>query len=137
VNTDDLPEAVPHRWGGDGEFVLAPDLAPRFWQFAKMISAAAPSERLKAFNIAAQCFAEELIDPERFPKHEAANRLWRAAEGAGLLLAYSEDLLQQRLADVFASASAANQERRQFDVHDHVHNQQGRSRRPPYEATRI
>jgi hypothetical protein len=41
VNTDDLPEAVPHRSGGDGEFVLAADLAARFWQFAKMISAAA------------------------------------------------------------------------------------------------
>jgi hypothetical protein len=110
--TDEDPsEGLPLCGGGDDdEFVLSPDLANRFWQIAKIIGAAAPSERLPAFCTAARCVAEELIHPEQFPKTEAASRLRAAAEAAGLLRTHDEDFLQKCMSEAFAAALAADQD---------------------------
>jgi putative DNA primase/helicase len=104
--TDKDPlEGLPLSGGGDdNEFVLSPDLADRFWQFAKMIGAAAPSERLAAFRIAARRVAESLIHPEQFPTTEAASRLRAAAEAAGLLHTHDEDFLQKCMSEAFTAA---------------------------------
>ncbi len=99
---------------GDAEFELAPDLAARFWEFAKIISAAAPSEKLTAFCTAARCVAESLVHSQRFPKIEAASRLLAAAEGAGLLRTYEMDHLQECLAEAFAGISAVDQDRSDY-----------------------
>ena len=75
-----------------------------------MISAAAPSGKLDAFATAARCVAAELVHPKRFPPNEAVDRLWAAAEAAGLVVLHGEDILQQHLAEAFADPLTANQD---------------------------
>jgi putative DNA primase/helicase len=91
-------------------FILPADLAKDFWQFVQMVSAAAPSGKLDAFATAARCVAAKLVHPKRFPQSEAVDRLWVAAEAAGLVALYGEDLLQQHLAEAFAGATTENQD---------------------------
>jgi hypothetical protein len=94
-------EPLPPRGGGGSEFVLSPKLAESFWQLAKIIRAAAPSEQLHAFTTFARS-AANLVHPNNFPKKEVVDRVWAAAGGAGLVRAYGEDLLQQLLSEAFS-----------------------------------
>jgi putative DNA primase/helicase len=99
---DDPSGASRPRRNGGSDFVPSPELAHELWEATSIIGAAAPSEKLKAFGMAARR-AAKLVHPEKFPKIEVEDRLWAVAEAGGLLLNHDVDLLQQSLAEAFAA----------------------------------
>ena len=81
------------------KFTLPPALAGRVWEFLCAIQVAPQSEKLGAFTRAAQLVAG-LVGPA-FPKQEAAERLWVAAEAGGLIMEYGDNIIQAKLAEGF------------------------------------
>jgi len=82
-------------------FVLQPALAGRVWEYLSAVRVAPPSEKLDAFARATQLVAG-LTGPG-FPRQEAIDRLWVAAEVNGLIEAYNDDVVQAKLAEGFGN----------------------------------
>jgi putative DNA primase/helicase len=85
----------PHR------FVLSSDIEAAYRRYTDLVRAATPSQRLKAFTLAARRVAG-LVDATDFPHAEAVDRLWTTAEAYGLILVHGVDAVQKCVAAAIA-----------------------------------
>ncbi|MGD0024503.1 MAG: primase-helicase family protein [Xanthobacteraceae bacterium] len=81
-------------------FILGDDLAERYRQYANAIRGAGASEKLDAFTTCARLVAG-MVDSEKFPLREAADRLLATAEAYGLVGEHGDDAIQARIAAAF------------------------------------
>ena len=82
-------------------------LLARYQIYADIVRAAAESERLRAFLLAARNIAA-LINREILPRAEVADRLRSTAIAYGLVDKYGEDVIQERIAYAINNADEAD-----------------------------
>lgn len=98
---------LPPRGCGRWDFTLTGDRAERYREFTNTVAAAAHSERLEAFKMAAR-YVAALEHPTDFPLVEMVDRLWATAEALGLVRIHGEDTIQARLAAALKDPIAVN-----------------------------